>query len=129
MPRSALARYLIFVALLFWLMAGWLGTRGHFCFDGKEPPISVHMELTADHTDHSLADSHMDADVNLLQMIKSGQLWLWALVIVVLFSVFWILPAGIAPPREQNFSARLLIYLVPPLRAPPASAFATVSNR
>jgi hypothetical protein len=119
MVRSNSSRYLLFAALVMWLLTGWAGARGHFCFDGNEPPMSVHMELVGDHPEHSSADVHMDVDVDLWQLMKAGQFWFWVLISVVGFPLLYLLPLGVAPPRNAGLTAQQNSYFVPPLRAPP----------
>lgn len=55
-----------FVALTLWLLASLSGAHGHLCFDGQEPPVSIHMDVLGEHTNHAADEQHVDADVDLL---------------------------------------------------------------
>jgi hypothetical protein len=59
-----------FIALLLWLLGNCIGLHGHFCFDGQEPPVSVHMHMEGHSPhDHHPDEEHLDADVELLQLV------------------------------------------------------------
>jgi len=68
-PMRKFPPHYAFIALAFWLLANWGGAYAHLCFDGKEPPVSVHMEMMGGHLDHHDGEPHQDADVNLLQSV------------------------------------------------------------
>jgi len=111
-----------FVALIIWLIASWSGAHGHLCFDGQEPPVSVHMEMTDEHADHHEADEqHVDADVDLSQpllakltKIDLPLLIAAAILLAMLFEIISI----IFSRYSQHYSPRHA-GLPPPLRAPP----------
>lgn len=111
-----------FVALVIWLIASWSGAHGHLCFDGQEPPMTVHMDMLGDHPEHGSEEQHLDADVDLSQLalaklvkIDLPLLIAAALLFVVLFEK----PVISAVVYSCIFSS-YSIGLHPPLRAPPA---------
>lgn len=111
------------MAVIFWLFASGSGMHGHYCFDGSEPPVSVHFDLMGDHEqgEHSEA-GHRDLDSKPMEMtfLKLLSLDLPFLAAALLLLIIWPLVGG------QNFtyfnapSTWLTITgLRPPLRAPP----------
>lgn len=114
-------RYKFFacVALFLWLTAALTGMHGHICFDGKEPPISVHIDLVESHTESA---EHQDVDVNLspsvfLKLVKIDLPLLLAVFMLVLHITLVqhkiLLPyTPIFPQRQPG--------LRPLLRAPPS---------
>jgi hypothetical protein len=110
-----------FVALLIWLLASWSGAHGHLCFDGQEPPVSIHMDMMGDHPEHDSAEKHVDADVELGQfaLAKLIKIDLPLLIaIAFLVAVLFEQLAVFVSRQGQIFSSRL-VGLRPPLRAPP----------
>lgn len=113
-----------FTALIIWLIAGWSGAHGHLCFDGQEPPVSVHMEMMEEHASHHATDEqHVDADVDLSQpflakltKIDLPLLIAAALLLAVLFQKISILVSCYSPNYASCRKG-----LRPPLRAPPAT--------
>ncbi len=107
---------------MIWLIAGWSGAHGHLCFDGQEPPVSVHMEMMGEHADHHATDEqHVDADVDLSQpflakltKIDLPLLITAALLLAVLFQKNSILVFRYSPTYSTRRAG-----LRPPLRAPP----------
>ena len=109
--------------LLIWLFASLSGMHGHYCFDGQEPPVSVHFDLL-DNQDHGDAEAgHKDFDSKPMSMtfLKLLSLDLPFFAAALLLLIIWPVIRG------QNFtyfntpSAWLSITgLRPPLRAPPA---------
>lgn len=110
-----------FVALLCWLAVSGSGVYGHFCFDGQEPPVSMHLNVMGGHADSHAEESHVDMDVDLakwlvakLVKIDLSMLALLALVVVLLVN-----------PQRAFFSFYSALYprrisgIRPPLRAPP----------
>ena len=121
MRRILNYRTLAFVALVIWLLASWGGAHGHLCFDGQEPPVSVHMHVMDDHPDHGIAETHVDADVELGQfsLAKLIKIDLPLLIAIAFLSTFLFKQLAVFVSRHgQIFSSRL-IGLRPPLRAPP----------
>lgn len=123
MPK--LSPHYAFVALIFWLLSSWAGAHGHFCFDGQEPPISVHMHLDGHEVhDHHPDEVHQDADIELGQSVlaKLSKVDLGLVLLAALALVLLILPrarfphvySGFYPPRSPHWR--------PLLRAPPFTA-------
>ena len=113
---------LAFVALTIWLIASWSGAHGHLCFDGQEPPISVHMEMMAEHADHHAADEqHVDADVDLSQplLAKLTKIDLPLLIAAALLLAMWFEKISIVVSNYSPTYSSRLTGLRPPLRAPP----------
>jgi hypothetical protein len=112
-----------FLALVLWLLGSWLGAHGHFCFDGQEPPVSVHMHMLGDHPVHHADEDHQDADVDLLQSaiakVKLDQsLILLAVVALLLISK----PVQVLVSRYSPFIPTHTPFVRPLLRAPPFTA-------
>jgi hypothetical protein len=120
---------LVYLLLALWLFASASGMHGHYCFDGQEPPVSVHFDVMDSHhaahlDSHSAEhmDSHKDIDnpapsISLLKLLNLDL----PLLIAALLLVFW--PRiirqvyGVAQPPSCWIT---LTGLRPPLRAPPA---------
>lgn len=109
------------IALAIWLVTSMSGAHGHLCFDGQEPPLTVHMEMLGNHPEHDINEKHVDADVDLNQffltkLVKIDLPFLiaGALFLVLLFRQ----PIHFVSFYSRVFSSRL-IGLRPPLRAPP----------
>lgn len=113
-----------FIAFALWLLGNWLGTHGHFCFDGQEPMVSVHMSLDQGEHDHHDNEVHQDADLELAQLVPAKlnkidlSLALLATLVVLLFSCYRPLLNGI----YRFCCLPHLAYWLPPLRAPPLPA-------
>jgi hypothetical protein len=110
-----------FVALIIWLIAGWSGAHGHLCFDGQEPPISVHMHTLGEHTDHAIDEQHVDADIDLSQplLAKLSKIDLPLLIAAALLLTVWFEKTLVTISLySQSYSSRRA-GLRPPLRAPP----------
>src|SRR5690606_2637522 len=113
-------KFLICCALLSWLLAAMTGAHGHFCFDGQEAPISVHLAMTGEHIDHHADEQHLDMDVDISQsvLIKLVKIELPVLVVAIL-----LLFLSINPTLSFSFySVRYfpcITNLLPPSRAPP----------
>lgn len=123
MPRNAFI--IAFTALTLWLLGNWIGVHGHFCFDGQEPPVSVHVHLDG-HTahDHYPDEEHTDADVDLLQLViaKLSKIDL-GLVLLAVLSL--LLTPRLPRPVFVRYLTRLfhsIPYARPLLRAPPLPA-------
>lgn len=121
--RLSSRRRLIFLTLIVWLCAMWSGLHGHFCFDGQEPPVSIHMDLFHGHPDHAHDDdTHVDADAELIQtsFLKFTKLELPALIVALVYVLLQVIARPqYAQPRLQA-TIKQHIHLRPPLRAPPA---------
>ncbi len=100
------------------------GAHLHLCFDGSEPPLTLHAGDSA-HVDHHAGETHHeDMDVEPLGdlLAKSAQV----LMLAVLSATILLL-ALLAPPRRLMAGDRESLrlprspprFLRPPLRAPP----------
>jgi hypothetical protein len=110
-----------FAALIIWLVAGWSGAHGHLCFDGQEPPVSIHMDALGEHPDHAANEQHVDADVDLSQplLAKLTKIDLpLLLVAALLLAVLLEKTSFVVSNYSHTYSSRLA-GLRPPLRAPP----------
>lgn len=122
MRRILHHKALVFLALVIWLIASWSGAHGHLCFDGQEPPMTVHMDALSEHLQHDSSEQHVDADVDLSQflIVKLVKVDLpWLIAAALLLVLFFKQPANFVTFYVRVFSSRL-IGLLPPLRAPPA---------
>jgi hypothetical protein len=113
---------LVYAALLFWLLVSVSGIHGHYCFDGKEPPVSVHSDLMSGHPEHHEDEGHVDADGDLFELLLAKLVKIDAPFLITAF-VFLLTLC----PRQQLFFARYAHHftprtsgLRPPSRAPPA---------
>ncbi len=110
-----------FVALIIWLIAGWSGAHGHLCFDGQEPPMSIHMDTLGEHPDHASDEQHVDANIDLSQpllakltKIDLPLLIAAALLLAMLFEKITLVTSRYSPSYFSRSAS-----LRPPLRAPP----------
>lgn len=113
---------LAFVALIFWLLASWSGAHGHFCFDGQEPPLSMHMDMLGEHPEHTNAEQHADADIDVLQFAFAKLVKIdlpFLITALLLLAVLFVKPS-VAIPYYSRYYSRRIIGLRPPLRAPPS---------
>lgn len=112
----------IFLAACIWLCVSVLGAYGHFCLDGKEPPVSVHMGVDQE-AHHQPDEQHMDMEV---QLSKIAPLKIFKIDVPLLLTVLVLLLLVVAAkPVEFLYQApysRLFLRIRPPLRAPPAPA-------
>lgn len=109
------------MALIIWLIAGWSGAHGHLCFDGQEPPVTVHMDMLGNHPEHSSDEKHFDADVDVgqLTLAKLSKIDLPLLIAAaLLLAVLFEKVSLVVSLYSHTYSSRLS-GLRPPLRAPP----------
>ncbi len=109
-------------ALIIWLIAGWSGAHGHLCFDGQEPPVSIHLDTLSEHPEHATDEQHVDVDLShpllaKLTKIDLPLLLAAALLLAVLFEKTFHI---VSKYSHTDFSPRA--GLRPPLRAPPCSS-------
>lgn len=110
------------LALVIWLLASWSGMHGHFCLDGQEPAVSMHLDILQGVHDsaHDQASLDVDTDSDESILAKLVKMDVPLLLITILFSVSLLqlrLP-GILLYRSHIFILRINA-LRPPLRAPP----------
>lgn len=111
------------ISLLLWLMVSWSGVHGHFCFDGQEPPVSLHVDMLGGHTDHAPDEAHQDIDIEQPQSVLVKTVKLDLFVPVFLALVILLRAGGTAFTFQSIVSSRprRSIGVRPPLRAPPAT--------
>ncbi len=116
--------YFAFAAFALWLLGSWLGAHGHFCFDGKEPPVSVHMHMLGDHPEHHADADHQDADVDLLQsaIAKLTKLDQSLLLLAVVALLLVIQRTPVPASHYSPFVPVHIPFARPLLRAPPFTA-------
>jgi hypothetical protein len=103
-------------------------THLHFCFDGQEPPATLHFADASVHHDeaHDEGASHADQDVDpfIGAVVKSDDdpQPIFALIVGALLTIDLLLPADDTPSSEHYWlpTAGSAFYLRPPLRGPPA---------
>ncbi len=100
-----------------------MGAHGHFCFDGEEPPVSIHLDNVGIHG-HDASSSHNDIDVDLSQSVIAKLLKFDSSLPLLLAAivVFWVIPP--TPFFFSSFQAhhrRRIVGLHPLLRAPPVN--------
>lgn len=114
----------VYAALLFWLFASVSGMHGHYCFDGMEPPVSVHFDLLNSHDDlDNEGPNHKDIDSKPMQIsiIKVAGLDLLLLAALFFWIFLWPIICGQQYILSKAPSSWLTVTnLRPPLRAPPA---------
>ncbi|MDM4772079.1 hypothetical protein [Solimonas sp. SE-A11] len=105
------------------LLTRIVGTHLHFCLDGEEAPVAVHI---ADGEQHHDGHHGGDIDVDNASAAKSWQQSLTASFLLVAIVLLWlpatprcILPRAVAAILPQR---RLPHVLRPPLRGPPRFA-------
>jgi hypothetical protein len=112
---------LILLALWLWLALGWSGAHGHFCLDGQEAPVSIHMDVLGDHPNHHEEEQHQDADVPLNQPLLAKLIKIdlpLILSIVIIFALLFFQVSKAFPPCSASYFQDFF-RLRPPLRAPP----------
>lgn len=112
---------LAFIALTVWLISSWSGAHSHLCFDGQEPPVTVHMDTLGEHLQHASDEQHVDADVDLNQLliVKIIKVDLPVLIVaILLLALLFKRHSLLIPFRSLVFYSRVT-NLRPPLRAPP----------
>jgi len=113
---------LAFATLIIWLLAGWSGLHSHMCFDGQEPPVTVHVHNPGDHADHDISEQHVDADLDLSQplLIKLVKIDLSLLIAVALLLAALFEKVSLTLPSYSFNYASRRNGVRPPLRAPPS---------
>ena len=112
---------LAFLALIIWLTASLSGAHGHLCFDGQEPPISIHMEMLGEHIEHDSSMQHVGADIDigepaLAKLIKMDL----PLIIAAAMLLALLFKTRIAfITLYRTFCLHRVTGIRPPLRAPP----------
>lgn len=123
-PRKLKLLTVLLCAVIVVLRVG--GAHLHLCFDGSEPPVSLHTtDSGVHHGDAAASVPHSDQDISLgaeaLVKKSSAALDLAALTFAFALLLFLLprsrhlLPDFLAPPRRSPARHRLR----PPLRGPP----------
>lgn len=116
----------VLLTLLLWLMTSWTGVHRHFCFDGQEPPFSLHLDVIGGHEVHTADESHQDIDVEVSQSVLAKLLKFDPSLPILLAVIFILLAVTHTPlfffytdaPHPHRRAG-----ILPPLRAPPATPF------
>lgn len=84
--------------------------------------MTVHMELLGDHPEHSDNERHVDADLDVSQLliVKLVKIDLPFLIIAALLLVLLLKQSSVLVVFYSRIFSSCLIGLRPPLRAPPA---------
>lgn len=123
-------RWLIAMLCIVLLSARVGGAHLHLCFDGLEPPVSMHLaDEPLDHHGPSFTITHHDEDISLVAdaIAKSAKPkfdippMLLAALLLLLLVVRKIRTPSIRRRTLQIAAAPT--YLLPPLRGPPLTAF------
>jgi hypothetical protein len=125
--RSRFARLLLWTVVLAVLTVRASDTHLHFCYDGQEPPTTVHFADASVHDDeHHGGEDHADKDfdpfVGLL-LKQGGSDADLALPTYVVAAILLLPPATVIVPVASDSlppHASPPFYLRPPLRGPPA---------
>ena len=101
------------------------GVHLHLCFDGSEPPASVHvLDGGIHHNEPAGEEGHQDRDIAPAEnlALKLPKMGLDLLPVLFFLVMLWgMLPSRQHPLRNDSilFSRRLARDLLPPLRGPP----------
>lgn len=122
-PSRAWLLTLVCAAMLFARLGG---AHLHLCFDGSEPPASLHVTDSGHYADHHDREAHDDRDVSLLgdALIKSDKP---GLDLPLLLAAFWLVVLLFARPRmvpadSPQVAVSSPRFFRPPLRGPPLHA-------
>lgn len=120
-PLQAWLLTLVCVALLFARVGD---AHLHLCFDGSEPPASLHFTDAGHHADHHVGEVHDDLDLSLIDDVLSQMAKLGLGLLMLLLAAFWLsfllfVPARIVPADPPRVTATPPCSLRPPLRGPP----------
>jgi hypothetical protein len=121
------ARFLAWAVVLTVLTVRASDTHLHLCFDGQEPPTTVHFaDASVHHDDHHEGEDHADKDVDPFvgTLAKSGDAdtGVALLASIPALAIFLPVMRG-APPMLPDLEVRAAgppFHLRPPLRGPPA---------
>jgi hypothetical protein len=125
--RSRFARFLLWTVVLAVLTVRASDTHLHFCYDGQEPPTTVHFADASVHDDeHHVGEDHADKDfdpfVGLL--LKHGgsdadlALPTYVVAAVLLLPPVTTIVSAVSDSLQPHASPPF--HLRPPLRGPPA---------
>ena len=126
--RSRINPFLLWTVVLAVLAVRLTDTHLHLCFDGQEPPTSVHFADASVHHDdeHHDGSTHADKDINPFvgTLVKSDDdaQQIFALIASTLLTID-LLPRDSGIPPLERAAPRATdppFYLRPPVRGPPA---------
>ena len=129
LPYSRPRAWLLALACLTLLFMQMGGAHLHLCFDGNEPPASVHLTDGDHHADHhgghhATGEVHSDLDVPLANDVLTKPAKLSLDLPLLLLTLLWLGVLGTIRqderPRDppQTFATSPQLHL-PPLRGPP----------
>jgi hypothetical protein len=101
------------------------GAVSHFCLDGIEPTVSYHFDNIGGHQERDLELAHQYVEKNVLADNLSFKVIDIDIVFVLVALINMLVPAA----KSVRFSyspenqPKHLLFVVPPLRAPPLNAF------
>jgi hypothetical protein len=115
---------LILLLCLTLLVTRIVGSHLHFCFDGLEPPVSIHTIDTEEH--HETDTVHDDQDVQLpsATLVKQSGSTDDAMFLLAVFAcvLLGLIPALVPIPRSARRPRfRPAFVLLPPSCGPPAA--------
>lgn len=126
MTRTAPHVVLLTLLCVALLLARVGGAHLHLCFDGSEPPASLHFNEVNHQAEHHTDSAHDDLDVSAVgdTITKSGllNLDLPALLFVVLLLSLTTAQGRLAFAPRRQAGVAVPPFLRPPLRGPPAFA-------
>jgi hypothetical protein len=104
------------------------GAHWHLCFDGREPPVSIHIaDSSFEHSSIGIDSQHHDqnVDIGLASLTKHGSADFDLPPLLLAAFLFWAAIPRRAVPRARKAPVPTwsdLSLLLPPLRGPPAIA-------
>jgi hypothetical protein len=114
---------IVYLLLLVFLFLRIGGAVSHYCFDGMEPPVTIHFDNLSGHVEHDEEAGHNDMEKQVLSDNLHSKFFdsdtLLFLTTLFLFSLLYQPGAQLyqlLPSRKSNAPN----YYLPPLRAPPS---------
>lgn len=115
----------VYILLLVLLSLRIGGAVSHYCFDGLEPPVTIHFDNLNGHVDHEAESGHTDVEKQVSSDNLLGKIFEFEsmLAIVAMF-----LTALLSQSSGQDYYHRVvqqtsnLQKFRPPLRAPPLAS-------
>jgi len=104
------------------------GAHWHLCFDGQEPPVSIHVaDSSFEHSVIGVDGQHHDqnVEIGLASLVKHGSADFDIPPLVFAMLLLWAAFPRLPVPRTRKVLAPSyfdLSLLLPPLRGPPAIA-------
>jgi hypothetical protein len=114
-------KYIYWILLCFWFVVSCISIHAHVCFDGQEPPVSIHLQTTDGHDDHHPQEMHDDQDIELQQWVitKINKLDFF-LPLLIAVSLLLLLISTVKPFFiYSNLYLQSRTGLRPAVRAPP----------